>query len=119
MQKKFDPLELKRPISLSPNAGRVSFANSRSAPVAPAVHRELPATLLKLEPKPLSAYDDNPVLDPVSAACFVGVTEDTLKKWRYRQQGPDYIQYGPNGAVRYELKDLMAFRDRYKVGIKR
>jgi len=41
---------------------------------------------------PLSAYDDNPVFDEVSAARFVGVSADTLKKWRHRKQGPDYIQ---------------------------
>jgi len=31
------------------------------------------------------------------------------------KQGPDYIQYGPNGVVRYELNTLMEFRDRYRV----
>jgi len=29
--------------------------------------------------------------------------------------GPDYIQFGPGGTVRYELKALLAFRDSYKI----
>jgi len=62
------------------------------APVGPAQRRELPATLLKLEPKPISAYDDNPVFDEAGAARFVGVTADCLKKWRHRKQGLATIQ---------------------------
>ena len=92
-----------------------TFAHSQSVPVAPAQRREVPAAYLPLEPRPLSAYDDNPVLNEAGAAFIVGVTADCLKKWRQRKQGPDYIQYGPNGPVRYELKALMEFRDRYKV----
>ena len=91
------------------------FANSPAVSVGPAQRREIPATLLKLEPRPLSAYDDNPVFDERSAALFVGVSADCLKKWRQRKQGPDYIQYGPNGAVRYELNALQNFRDRHTV----
>ena len=91
------------------------FAKSRSAPVGPAQHRELPATYLTLEPRPISAYDDNPVFNENSAARLVGVTADCLKKWRQREEGPDYIQYGHNGVVRYELNALMEFRDKHRV----
>jgi len=84
-------------------------------PVGTAQRRELPATLLQLEPKPLSAYDDNPVFDEIGAAHFIGVTANCLKKWRQRKQGPDYLQYGKNGPVRYELKALMDFRDKHRV----
>ena len=92
-----------------------TFAHSRAVSVGPAQSRELPARLLRLEPQPLSAYDDNPVFDEISAARFVGVSADCLKKWRQRKQGPDYIQYGHNGAVRYELNALRDFRERHTV----
>ena len=91
------------------------FANSQAAPVGPAQRRELPASYLALEPKPISAYDDNPVFNELGAAQLVGVTADCLKKWRQRKQGPDYIQYGPYGPVRYELNALVEFRDQYRV----
>lgn len=102
---------LSQPLKLHTQA----FANSPAVPVGPAQRREIPATRLKLEPKPLSAYDDNPVFDELSAARFVGVSADCLKKWRQRKQGPDYIQYGTNGPVRYELNALQSFRERHTV----
>jgi len=110
-----DRSELARRVQLSLAQG--TLAPSPSVPAAPAHRRELPATHLQLEPRPLSAYDDNPVLDEISAARVVGVSADCLKKWRQRKQGPDYIQYRRNGAVRYELKALMEFRDRHRVSI--
>jgi hypothetical protein len=127
MQKKLVPIKpiLQRPVERSdrpqpaqptPQAtASKTIADSRSVPLAPAQRSELPATYLQLEPRPLSAYDDNPVLDETGAAFIVGVTADCLKKWRYRKQGPDYIQYGRNGVVRYELKALLEFRDRHRV----
>ena len=81
----------------------------------PAQRREVPATLLQFEPKPLSAYDDNPILNEDGAAFIVGVTADCLKKWRQRNKGPDYIQYGKNGPVRYELNALLEFRDKHRI----
>ena len=80
-----------------------------------ALRTEVPKKLLSIEPKPLSAYDDNPVLNEHGAAFVVGVSPDLLKKWRSRRQGPDYLQYGQGGPVRYELKALLAFRDYYRV----
>jgi hypothetical protein len=94
-----------------------TLASSPSVPLAPAQRHEVSPTLLKLEHQPLSVYDDNPVLDERSAAFIVGVTADCLKKWRQRNKGPDYIQYGHNGVVRYELNALMEFRDRNTVRI--
>ena len=92
-------------------------AISRQQPVeiGPAHRRELPESQVDLLPKPLSAFDDNPVLDEIGAARFVGVSTALLKKWRQRNQGPDYIQYGPNGVVRYELRTLMEFREKHTV----
>jgi hypothetical protein len=88
---------------------------SRSGPAGTAHCRQLPATLLVLEPLPVSAYDDNPVFDEYCAARFVGVSADCLKKWRQRNKGPDFIRYGRNGVVRYELDALMEFRDKHRV----
>jgi len=111
MQTKTMPLEK---IDSTP-----SFDRSRSAPVGPAQRRQVPETLLRLEPRPLSAYDDNPVFDEITAAGFLGLTAHCLKKWRQRRQGPDYIQYGANGPVRYEFNALREFRNRYTVKLNR
>ena len=124
MQKNLEPIKpiplpartATRASSTVPSRPRV---DSPAVPVGPAQRREIPATRLKLEPRPLSAYDDNPVFDEIGAAFLLGLKPDTLKKWRQRQQGPDYIQYGPNGPVRYELKTLIEFRDKYTLRIMR
>jgi hypothetical protein len=92
-----------------------SFARSRSAPVAPAKRREVPEIFLTLQPRPVSAYDDNPVFNEINAARLIGVTADCLKKWRQRKQGPDYIQYGTNGPIRYELNALIDFRNKHRI----
>jgi hypothetical protein len=76
---------------------------------------------MRLEPaQPLIAINDNPVFDVYAAARILGFSAERLKKWRQRNQGPDYIQYVPNGEVRYELSALMAYRaaHRVKVGSK-
>jgi hypothetical protein len=54
--------------------------------------------------------DDDPVFNAYSAGRILGVTDECRKNWRQRNQGPDYIQYGTGGAVRYTLNDLMPFR---------
>jgi hypothetical protein len=72
---------------------------------------------LTVERPPISTYDDNPVFDERGAAAFLGLRPETLKKWRQRNQGPDYIQYGPAGAVRYELDTLKAFRAAHRVQV--
>jgi hypothetical protein len=69
-----------------------SFERSRSAPVGPAQRRQLPEALLRLEPRPLSAYD---VFDEITAAGFLGLTAACLKKSRQRRQGPDYTSTAP------------------------
>lgn len=88
---------------------------SQLAELRTAHRTEKPTTSRPVEAKPLSACDDNPILDTEGASFIVGVSADLLKKWRQRKQGPDYIQYGPGGPVYYEIKELLAFRDSYKV----
>ena len=123
MQEKFRPLEKIDLSQTAPSVRRASasgaLAPSPSAQVGQAQRSELPGTFLQLEHRPLSAYDDNPVFDEVSAARFLGVGAACLKKWRQRMQGPDYIQYGKNGVIRYELCALMEFRDRNSVKLEK
>ncbi len=52
------------------------------------------------------------VADPIDrmiterqAAVILGVSKDTLKKWRSRRRGPRYYKYH-DGAIRYSLADL-------------
>jgi hypothetical protein len=104
----------------SPNAElssrtSVGATGSQSAEVRTAKCTELPSTKPPLASKPLSACDDNPVLNDQGASFILGVSVDLLKKWRQRRQDPDYIQYGARGLVRYELKALVEFRDHYKI----
>jgi len=80
-----------------------------------ALRKQIPEMLLSYEPAPISAYCNNPVLNERSAAALLGVSQDLMNKWRQRNWGPDYIQYGKAGPVRYELNELVKFRDRHKV----
>lgn len=100
--------------SVDPNA---PMLNGSSIPR----RTQIPAIYLTVERAPISTYVDNPVFDERSAAAFFGLSPETLKKWRQRNQGPDYIQYGPAGPVRYELDTLTAFlaAHRVKVGSNR
>ena len=119
MPNDFKPIELLPSLSeqrQNPTKPKtLAFARSRSVPVGPAQRREIPEIYLTIEPKPISAYDNNPVFDERNAARLIGVTAHCLKKWRQRKQGPDYIQYGHNGPIRYELNTLMDFREKYRV----
>ena len=92
-------------------------ANSlpQAEPGAP-MRTQIPERYMLLEPKqPLSVIDDAPVFDAVAAARILGVSVERMKKWRQRNQGPDYIQYGKDGTVRYELTALMAYRAAHRV----
>ncbi len=77
---------------------------------------EIPERYMWLEDaRPLVVVDDVPVFNIFAAGRILGVSAELLKKWRQRNQGPDYIQYGKNGAVRYELTALMAYRAAHRV----
>ena len=66
---------------------------------------------LDVEPRPVWACNDNPVFNEDGAAKLLGISAECLKKWRQRNCGPDYIQYGKAGPIRYELSVLKAFRE--------
>jgi hypothetical protein len=89
--------------------------NLLASKVSHAKRTELPGTYLKLEQPPISAFDDNPVFNESGAAQILGLSAEQLKKWRQRNMGPDYIQYGPAGPVRYTLNALMSFRTTHTV----
>lgn len=90
-------------------------SSSQTAPATPKVD-VIPERFMRLEPEdPLIVIDDNPVFDTCAAGRILGRTVECLKKWRQRDQGPDYIQYESNGVVRYELSALMAFRAEHRV----
>ena len=92
--------------------------NSTRPATLPAPRRTyVPRVFLDLAPRPLLAYDDNPVFNEASAARFLGISAECIKKWRQRNQGPDYLQYGPGGPVRYELKTLTEFRAAHKITV--
>jgi hypothetical protein len=49
------------------------------------------------------------------AAEILGLSEETLKKWRQRGgNGLSFLRY-PDGAVRYRLSTITKFLDRYTV----
>ena len=66
---------------------------------------------------PLSAINDDPVFAVGAAATILGVSVSAMKKWRQRNQGPDYYQYGEKGPVRYALNTLLAFKRAHLVVI--
>lgn len=102
---------------------RPPVTTKRTLPVQPRIpqRQELPGRYLTIERQPFAAYDDNPVFNEFGAAEFIGVSAETIKKWRQRDMGPDYLQYGASGPVRYELSALREFRavHRIKTGRKR
>lgn len=98
-------------LSITPSSSPVARARVFPPPVFPDGHRlQIPMAYLNVEPRPVWACNDNPVFNERGAAQLLGVSAECLKKWRQRDQGPDYIQYGPNGPIRYELSTLTAFR---------
>ena len=76
----------------------------------------LPTRYTKYEPsKPLSAFNDDPIFNPKAAGQILAVSVGCLKKWRQRKRGPDYIQYGEDGPVRYAWSALTRFRARHTI----
>ena len=66
----------KRPVPTS----AIKVQGTRIPEIREACRTEISETRLAIEPMPLSAYDDNPVLSERGAAVIVGVSSDLLKK---------------------------------------
>ena len=77
--------------------------------------RQIPKVLLQYEPLPQEVYYENPLVNERGAAVLLDVSTDLMKKWRQRNWGPNYVQYGKDGPVRYEFATLMEFRIRHRV----
>jgi hypothetical protein len=76
----------------------------------------LPTRYTKYEPpKPLSAFNDDPLFNAKAAGQILAVSVECLKKWRQRKRGPSYIQYGEDGPVRYEWSALKRFRAKHTI----
>ncbi len=108
-----------RPPSQSAVLSSPLFVAKRIQPVdLAAPHRtQFPEEYPSVESRAHSTSDDNPLFGTCEAAVILGITAELLKKWRQRDQGPDYVQNGPGGPVRYELDALMAFRARHRVRV--
>jgi hypothetical protein len=83
----------------------------------PPQRTEIPERLRRIEPSDPPYFNSNidPVFEVRYAARILGISQDLLEKWRQRGQGPDYLQYGKNGPVRYELSALKAYMENHRI----
>jgi predicted DNA-binding transcriptional regulator AlpA len=58
----------------------------------------------------------NTLLSNCEAAAFLGVSPDTLPRWRWSGIGPSYLKIGR--SVKYRLSDLEAYLAGRRVEIK-
>ena len=56
----------------------------------------------------------NRLLTPAEAAEYVGLTEETLLRWRMRGQGPAFLKLGRK-VVRYSRADIDAWAEARRV----
>jgi len=52
-------------------------------------------------------------VNDVRAAEILGLSPQTLRNWRCRGLGPNYVRFG--AAIRYRIADLLDFAERRKV----
>ena len=68
-----------------------------------------PVTQIAIVPIPTDR-----MLNTRRAAKILGETYEVLKKWRQRDQGPEYIRF-PNSDIRYRLSTLLKFIEHHTV----
>jgi len=56
---------------------------------------------------------DNKLLSNSEAAEFLGMSPDTLPRWRWARVGPAYLKVGR--SIKYRLADLEAFLNESRV----
>ena len=107
-----------QPLPLVPSTSS-AIVPKAPLPNVPSATRctQVPDIYLTVEPPPISTYDDNPIFDARGAAAYLALSTECLKKWRQRDQGPEYIQFGPAGPIRYEWDTLKAFRAAHRVKV--
>lgn len=49
-------------------------------------------------------------VDEHEAAQILSISENTLRRWRWRCTGPPYVRIGSR-AIRYKIADLLAFAE--------
>lgn len=82
---------------------------SHSQPVSHADTRT--PSVIPMETTPIPV---DPMLTTWQATEVLGVSDDRMKKWRHRGQGPQFVRY-PDGAIRYRLSALMKFLEDHTV----
>lgn len=56
------------------------------------------------------------LLNNAQAAALLGITPNTLKFWRHKGRGPEFVKLGdaPQAGVAYEEGDVIAWREARK-----
>jgi predicted DNA-binding transcriptional regulator AlpA len=49
------------------------------------------------------------------AAGILGLKRGTLSNWRSQRKGPAYVRLGGGRVIRYEISELTAFAEAYRV----
>ena len=58
-----------------------------------------------------------PLLTPGEVEELFGIRESSLRTWRCRGGGPDYIQHGEKGSVHYDPKSIEKFINRNRIRV--
>ena len=58
------------------------------------------------------------LLNTPQAAALLGISPNTLKLWRHKGRGPQFVKLGdsPQSGVAYDEADVLAWRDSRKFG---
>jgi len=60
------------------------------------------------------------LMTSAEVSAYLGVTLNTLQKWRSRNRGPKYFKYGGanSATIRYDKKDVETFRASHEIPTK-
>lgn len=64
--------------------------------------------------KPTTPPNHKQFLNPLQAAEFLGVSHQTMARWRMLKVGPDFSRLN-NFTIRYSVEDLLAYATAKKV----
>lgn len=78
---------------------------SNTAPTTKTTKPRKPAP--EIDPASLVDLPDNYPMNEKQAACYVGLSVHTLRMWRFKGIGPEYMKLG--SAVRYQRGTLDAY----------
>lgn len=56
----------------------------------------------------------NPLLTPNEVARLTGLSEQTLRNWRWKKRGPAFCKIGRGGRCRYRREDVEAWLASYR-----